>query len=78
MTLCGLPVGFEICTFFNHVFQRFLVSCSGWCALNRMWRFPPLVCRTQNYDYLVELGANIGIKIRERDENKSDPKVPNF
>ena len=32
--------------------------------------------RTQNYDSLVELGANIGIKIRERDENKSDPKVP--
>lgn len=29
----------------------------------------------QKYEHVVELGAEIGIKIRERDENKSDPKL---
>lgn len=34
-----------------------------------------LVCRDRSFEQLVELGAQIGIKIRERDDNKSDPKV---
>ena len=31
--------------------------------------------RKRNYDELVELGAQIGLKIRERDDNQSDSKV---
>ena len=31
--------------------------------------------RNKNYDELVELGAQIGIKIREMDENRLDTKV---
>lgn len=31
--------------------------------------------RNRDFDELVELGAQIGVKIRERDDNPSDTKV---
>ena len=35
----------------------------------------PLNTRNKDYEELVELGAQIGMKIRERDDNPSDTKV---
>ncbi len=42
------------------------------CALIKLGLYN---CRRRDYEELVELGAEIGMKIRERDGNSSDSKV---